>query len=152
MSGRFGVKPGKQSVYTGKFSHDADNNTGNNLADCDFKNFTGTKDSIRKGCDDWDLGSYPAFGRANYYVSDEPFKAGKQIYDVGNIDPDGSRALQKDWHARAGFSGVVSPTENEQGGTHPDNSKQSSWPSRGSDKSTSGQGSRAVKNSKFDWA
>jgi hypothetical protein len=148
MSGRFGVKPGKQSVYKGAYSHDADTNTGKDLADCDFKGFTGTKDNVRKGADHMDLGTYPAFGRVNYYVSGDGFKMGKQIYDMGNIDPDGSRALQKDWHARAGFSGVVSPTENEQGGSHPRQGSTKFAP-RGTDAKSSGQGSPS--GSKFSW-
>lgn len=100
------------------------------------------------GADDPDLGTYPAFGRKGYYISGDAGKMGKEIYNVGNIDPDGSRALQKDWHARAGFSGVVSPTENEQGGTHPKRGT-TNMKSRGADTDTAGQGS--PKGSKFSW-
>src|SRR5215510_503831 len=134
-SGSCGVNTGKQRTWTGSYSGDSvERNTSKTLGDVAC-NLTTTRDKVRAGADHPDLGTYPAFGRVNYYVSGDGFRMGKEIYGTGNIDPDGSRALQKDWHARAGFSGVVSPTEREQGGTHPDNSAQSSWPSRGSDKS-----------------
>jgi hypothetical protein len=139
-NGSGGINNGKQRTWKGAYSNDADRNTGSDLADYSFKSFTGTRDEVRMGADHPDLGTYPAFGRANYYVSGDGFKMGKQIYNVGNIDPDGSRALQKDWHARAGFSGVVSPTENEQGGTHP-KAGHTKFASRGTDAPSSGQGS-----------
>jgi hypothetical protein len=54
---------------------------------------------------------------------------------LDRVDPDGSRALQKDWHAKAGFSAEVS-----RGTQHPKQSDVSSWPSRGNDTATDGQG------------
>jgi len=155
MSDRFkagtgGVNTGKQRTWTGSYSGDSvERNTSKTLGDVAC-NLTTTRDKVRLGADHPDLGTYPAFGRANYYVSGDGFKMGKEIYNVGNIDPDGSRALQKDWHARAGFSGVVSPTENEQGGTHPKHGT-AHMRSRGTDSSSAGQ-QGSPKGAKFSWS
>jgi hypothetical protein len=60
-----------------------------------------------------------------------------------DIDPDGSRALQKDWHRTAGFSAEVS-----RAGNHPSKGTTNMKP-RGSDSDTVGQGS--PKGTKFSW-
>jgi len=128
-------------TYAGAYSRDCDDNTYKVLGDVSY--YKASRDNIRLGADHPDLGTYPG-PTPNNYVSGDGFKMGKQIYNVGNIDPDGSRALQKDWHQRSGFSGVVSPTEREQGGTHPKSgtdartSVKSGW---GADNDTPGQGS-----------
>jgi len=123
-------------TYAGAYSRDCDDNTYKVLGDVSY--YKASRDNIRLGADHPDLGTYPG-PTPNNYVSGDGFKMGKQIYNVGNIDPDGSRALQKDWHQRAGFSGVVSPSENEQGGTHPKRGT-TNMRSRGTDTASSGQG------------
>jgi len=55
---------------------------------------------------------------------------------------DGSRALQKEWHRKAGFSAVSSDSN------HPRNSSVSSWPSRGTD---SGGNVGSPRGAKFSW-
>ena len=56
--------------------------------------------------------------------------------DLDFVDSDESRALNKAWHRTAGFSAEVS-----RGTQHPRNSSVGSWPSRGADTATEGQGS-----------
>ena len=154
MSGRYkagtgGVNTGKQRTYCGAYSaENRDDNTGKVLGDVSYPKYT--RDKIRAGADHPDLGTYPG-PTPNNYVSGDGFKMSIKLTHP-DVDPDGSRALQKDWHRRAGFSRVVSATENEQGGTHPSRGTdartrmRSGW---GADNDTAGQGS--PKKAPFSW-
>jgi len=131
---------GKQRTWTGSYSgQSVDRNTSKVAGDvpCDLT----TRDKIRAGADHPDLGTYP--GRTpNFYVSSEPFKAAIKLTHP-DVDPDGSRALQKDWHRRAGFSQEVS-----RHGNHPSRGT-TNMKSRGVDSGDASHGS--PKGSKFSW-
>ena len=130
----------KQRTVTGAFSHDANTNTGRDLADCNFGNFTGTRDKVRDAGGGSDYNSLPS-DRPNYYTGPDGFKLGKKV--PGIDDDDSSRALQKGWHRAAGFSGVVSTNNNHPGkGT-------TNMRSRGTDTDTADQG--FPKGTKFLW-
>jgi len=71
------------------------------------------------------------------------FLMGKQISGIDEADPDGSRALQKGWHRKAGFSAEVS-----RAGNHPSKGT-TNMKSRGTDTASPGQGSPA--KASFSW-
>jgi hypothetical protein len=89
--------------------------------------------------------------RDNYMPGDRPgtVQANTQRkryqVDLNLVDPDGSRALQKDWHRTAGFSAEVG-----RGTQHPRQSSVSSWPSVGADSGDQDHGS-GPSGGKFKW-
>jgi len=132
---------GKQRTVTGSYSaQDVDRNTSRVAGDvpCDLS----TRDKIRAGADHPDLGTYP--GRTpNNYVSGDGFKMAIKLTHP-DVDPDGSRALQKDWHRKAGFSQEVNRY-----GNHPSKGTDN-FKSRGTDSGDAAHGS--PKGSKFSWS
>jgi hypothetical protein len=132
---------GKQRSWTGAYSgQSVDRNTSKVAGDvpCDLS----TRDRVRDAGGGSDYNSLPS-DRPNYYTGPDGFLLGKQISGIDEADPDGSRALQKDWHRKAGFSQEVSRT-----GNHPGRGT-TNMKSRGADTDTAGQGS--PKGSKFSW-
>jgi len=135
-------KGAKQRTVTGSYStQDVNRNTSAVAGDvrCDLS----TRDKIRAGANHPDLGTYPS-DRPNWYVSGDGFKMGKQISGIDEADPDGSRALQKEWHRKAGFSQEVNRY-----GNHPSKGT-TNMKSRGVDSGDADHGS--PKGSKFSWS
>ena len=75
----------KQRTVTGAFSHDANTNTGRDLADCNFGNFTGTRDKVRDAGGGSDYNSLPS-DRPNYYTGPDGFKLGKKVPGIDDDD------------------------------------------------------------------
>jgi len=130
---------GKQRTVTGSYSGQfVDRNTSKIAGDvpCDLS----TRDKVRDAGGGSDYNSLPS-DRPNYYTGPDGFLLGKRV--PGIDDDDSSRALNKEWHRRAGFSQEVS-----RHGNHPSRGT-TNMKSRGVDSGDSAHGS--PKGSKFSW-
>src|SRR6516162_7022314 len=132
---------GKQRTVTGSYSGQyVERNTSKVAGDvpCDLS----TRDRVRDAGGGSDYNSLPT-DRPGYYGGPDGFLMGKQISGIDEADPDGSRALQKGWHRKAGFSAEVS-----RAGNHPSKGT-TNMKSRGTDTASPGQGSPA--KASFSW-
>src|SRR5215472_2902788 len=122
---------GKQRTQTGAYSGDSvERNTSKVLGEVPY--YTGTGDKVRDAGGGSDYNSLPS-DRPNYYTGPDGFLLGKKV--LGIDDDNSSRALNKEWHRRAGFSQEVSRADN-----HPSKGT-TNTKSRGTDTTSPGQGS-----------
>jgi len=122
---------GRQRTIAGSYSgQSVERNTSKVLGDVPY--YTGTRDKVRDAGGGSELAWFPG-PTPNNYVAGDGLRLGKRLTHP-DIDPDGSRALQKDWHRKAGFSQEVNRADN-----HPSKGT-TNMKSRGVDSGGSGQG------------